>query len=473
MPFQVFGPLFSCTEDHDSVHSTLESAASCLAEQQTRYTFACSIHPVTQRHMFCIAAVDRKGNQRNFSNHEKNKAETLRIDPLSLEFVTPSVTTFSHLARIYCEALRQCPLLRIEFTGLFDSGDKDKHYWSTEAGIGHALAYAQQSVFTLELCFKAYLEVLGKLAIADSMGMDQWQTHELTDLYKQLTTGEKEVLENQWRTSEIKQARYDVSFKELLMPLNKSYNKWRYPTDISTTDLRSIELSVDIERILDASDFLLIVSGKMFKEAWPLQFDISTTIISSTPASDGTPSPRVYTRHVEGLVSDIRMPDGFNPYDLVELEIKPDNCEHPIVAIFNKRDAKEYYGLKGRRVDLVGDIREDEPHILRRATHHGNMQRDQAYTTDNLTLQGTVYDIRVIHSAYRADGKVDLMLYDETYFTQVECLFVTTEEQDLLKTASLGDKIQVRGLVTLHNGKPVTLVGPEHIQIVETAAKTS
>ena len=62
---------------------------------------------------------------------------------------------------------------------------------------------------------------------------------------------------------------------------------------------------------------------------------------------------------------------------------------------------------------------------------------------------------------------VDLFLQNETYFTMVQYLFLTREEQGQITGAldsgeqlQLGDRISVRGQVTLKNGVPVALVGP-------------
>ena len=58
-------------------------------------------------------------------------------------------------------------------------------------------------------------------------------------------------------------------------------------------------------------------------------------------------------------------------------------------------------------------------------------------------------------------------MQNETYFTMVQYLFLTREEQGQITGAldsgeqlQLGDRISVRGQVTLKNGVPVALVGP-------------
>ena len=77
---------------------------------------------------------------------------------------------------------------------------------------------------------------------------------------------------------------------------------------------------------------------------------------------------------------------------------------------------------------------------------------------------GSIHDVRVVHSAHGLPGKIDLALWDETYFTQVECFFVTDEERDQLEEINLGDRVLIHGNVTLLNGQPMLLVGPDRIE---------
>lgn len=90
--------------------------------------------------------------------------------------------------------------------------------------------------------------------------------------------------------------------------------------------------------------------------------------------------------------------------------------------------------------------------------------RKQDYTTERRTLKGSIHDIRIVHSAHGGPGKLHLALWDETYFTQVECFLVTDEERDLLKEINLGDKVLISGCVTLLNGQPMLLVGPDRVE---------
>ena len=72
--------------------------------------------------------------------------------------------------------------------------------------------------------------------------------------------------------------------------------------------------------------------------------------------------------------------------------------------------------------------------------------------------------MQLVHSAFGGSDKVALALYDETFFTQVECFFVTDEERDMLKELQLGDRILISGRVTLLSGQPTILVQPSGIE---------
>jgi len=160
----------------------------------------------------------------------------------------------------------------------------------------------------------------------------------------------------------------------------------------------------------------------------------------------------------------VTIPDGFDPYSIVEVVIDSDQHEDEVVAQFYKRYVNDYFGLEGGRVSLFGEVREDRPHLLRHAKHWGELPRNSGYTSERRTLKGYVYDIKIVHSAYGLPGKVNLALRDETYFTQVECFFVTDEERDHLKEINPGDKVLIHGNVTLLNGQPILMVEPKRIE---------
>ena len=458
MPYEVFSPLSRCSEIHGT-HSSLKDAAACFAQLTQRYGGDIPVHPISQQYIHEIAAIDRNGNQRNFSNTEKATVDALNLDSKSVATEVPGITTFSHLAKLYYEASRLIPVTGINLKGMFDHHGENRHFWNTPAGKGQALAYAQQATFTLELALKAYLEALGKLASTDRRDIQKWQTHDLTDLFKLLTNDEPNQLEEWWNHSDAKRIHFKSSFRDFLSASNKLYKKWRY-----ITDLKSPDLSIDITMLLSASDFLLSASDRVFRKSSPFKVNITTTTHPSTENPDGRPTVRSVPTLVTGRVRAVNIPDGFDPYSIVQVVIDSNQHEHEVVAQLYKRNINDYFGLEGRRVSLLGEVREDRPHLLPHAVHRGELPREIGYTSECRTLKGSIYDIRIIQPAHGRPGKVDLALWDETYSTQVECFFVTDEERDQLKEINLGDKILIHGSVMLLNGQPILLVGPERIE---------
>ena len=460
MPYEVFIPLFfRCSETHEA-HSKLEDAAACFSQLTQRYAGNIPIHPISQKYVYSIAAIDRKGNQRNFSNEERKRAKELKLDPKSLQTEIPAITTFSSMARVYCEALRLIPVESITLENILDHKNKGRHFWSTDAGIGQALAYAQQAAFTLELSLKAYLEVTGKLAALNGGVHQGWKTHNLKELFDLLTGDEKRQLEDRWNRSEAKRTHCKRSFREVLAYGNDLYTKWRYITEQKTFDL-----SIDIQFLLSASEFLLSASDHHFRKHSPIKMKTSVTTYPDQGSSNGDPQPpSVKTTLVEGRVRTVRIPDGFDPFSRVDLVIDSEQHEHDVIAQFFKRNVKDYYGLEGKKVTLSGEIKEDQPHLLRNPTHLDEPQRESKYTCEPLTLRGRIYDMRKIHDGLGGPSKIDLVLHDDTFFAQVECIFATEEERDKLTAVKLGDRVLISGYVTLLNGQPMVLVGPDHIE---------
>ena len=400
MPYEVFNIIFRCSEIHKA-HSKLEDAADCFDELTQRYGGDIPVHPISQKYVYEIAAIDRKGNQRNFSNPERARVDALGLDHRSVAADIPGITTFSHLAKMYYEASRLIPVSSINLKGMFDHHGEDRHFWTSKAGKGQALAYAQQAAFTLELSLKAYLEVLGKLASTEALDIQKWQKHELIDLFNLLTDDEKKQLEEWWNHSDAKRNHFKGSFREFLSSSNKLYMKWRY-----ITDLRSPDLSIDIQMLLSASDFLLSASDRVFRKSSPIKVNFTTTTYPSTGDSDGRPTPRSITTLVEGRVRAVRIPDGFDPFSIVELVLDSDQHERDVVAQFYKRNVEDYYGLEGKRVTLIGEITEGRPHLLPHPSHLDDSKREIGYTYKHRTLRGSIHDMRIVHSAFGGAGKI-------------------------------------------------------------------
>ena len=467
MPYEVVDLFYRCSEIHGP-HSRLEDAAACFAQLTQRYDAEIPVDPVSQNYVHRIVAVDKNGNQRNFSESDLVKADKLCLNRKSFAAKVPGITTFFHLARMYYEASRLIPVSHINLKGIFDYQAEVRHFWTSDAGKGQALAFAQQAAFTLELSLKAYLEALGKMKSPDIAAVRKrkkhelkWKTHELAELFKLLTDDEKKQLEEWWHHSDTKRTHFHGCFREFLSDSNRLYKKWRY-----ITDLMSPDLSIDIPMLLSASDFLLSASSRVFKESSSRKLNVTTTIHPSSDSDDASPAPRYATTLVEGRVRAVNIPDGFDPFSIVELVIDSDRHNDDVIAQFYKRNVEAYYGLEGQRVALAGNIREDRPNLLSDPSHLDDFKREGEYAFERRTLKGSIHDIRVIHPAHGGAKKLDLSLWDETYSTQVECFFVTDKERDQLKGINLGDEILLSGCVTLLNGQPVVLVQPTHIEKV-------
>lgn len=460
MPYEVFNIFFRCSETHQA-HFKLEDAVACFAQLTQRYGGDIPVHPLSQKYVYEIVAVDRNGNQRNFSKPERLNAVALNLDPKSVATDIPGITTFFHLAQLYLEASRLIPVSSISLKGMFDYRGKDRHFWTSDAGKGQALAFAQQAAFTLELSLKAYLEGLGKLASSNVGDIQKWQKHELIDLFNLLTDDEKKQLEMWWSQSDARRIHFKGGFRDFLSSSNKLYMKWRY-----ITDLRSPNLSIDIPMLLSASEFLLSASDRLFRKSSPIKVNITTTTYPDTVDGAGRPIPPSVAALVKGRVRAVRIPKGFDPFSIVELVIDSDQHEHVVVAQLYKRYVWDYYGLEGERVALAGRIREDQPHVLLHPNHVDEFRRGPKYTSERRTLRGSIYDMRIVTSAFGGAQQVNLVLHDDTYFTQVECFFVADEERDKLKEVNLGDRILISGCVTLLNGQPMILVGPDRIDKV-------
>ena len=63
MPYEVFSLFSRCSETHGA-HSGLDDAAACFAKLTQRYGGEIPVHPISQKHVHEIAAIDRKGDQR-------------------------------------------------------------------------------------------------------------------------------------------------------------------------------------------------------------------------------------------------------------------------------------------------------------------------------------------------------------------------------------------------------------------------
>ena len=154
---------------------------------------------------------------------------------------------------------------------------------------------------------------------------------------------------------------------------------------------------------------------------------------------------------------------------MVEVIIASDHHGHDVTALFHKRNVSDYFGIEGKRVELTGYAREDQPHLLQNPQpldHLEDLPKDPSYTSESRTLRGSVYDLRASVPLFGRTTNFRLVLSDKTYFTLVECFFLTDEERGILEGIKLGDEILIHGCVTFLDGKPVIMVSPNLVEAI-------
>ena len=457
--YEVFSPFMSCTDLHGP-HRSLEEAKRCF-DQIDQPKDGIAMNPTTGKCIHTIAAVAADGTQRRFSDEELDLVDALSIDRRIVLEDVPSVTTFAHIAGLSYAALLTVPQLSVDLIGFFDYQNRNKHYWSTEEGLGQSLAYVQQAFFTLELCLKALLETTGQLV---KIPGDKWKQHEPAILFKLLNRETRQLLEQRWSQVRSPNRPFDGTFEVFLVSINDMYTAWRY-----IPERKDLNLSADLQPIVAACEIVLDTSRFMFRRDYPIKPRITTKFISSGQEQDHS---QEYTPIItSGTVTSVNVPEGFGPHIIVEVTLESE--EHGLLALqVFKRNPEEYHGLMGREITVGGFYNPDCPTVIRSPnilTIDGNEGRGTHYSVETSTLQGSIYDVTRPKGPGRPDTAI-LVLQDETYFTMVQCLFLTRDEQGQITGAldsgeqlQLGDRISIRGRVTLKNGLPVVLVGPESI----------
>ena len=463
MPYEIVSPFYGCADmpDHD-VHYRLEDASACFEEIKRANNGNIRIHPISGKYIHAIIAVDKDGDQRDFTKHEKKLVKRLGLDPKSVYMETPSITTFYNLAKMYTEALRLIPMLSIDLEGLFEHQDTKRHFWNTDAGIGQAILYTQQALYTLELSLKALLEVYGKIAEYVSENKRDWRTHDLAYIFNLLPEKGKEQLERNWRSRPASTRHFDGTFSDFLTGIGDSYTDWRY-----IPELKSSNLTMEIRDLLAASDIVIDVASFTLQGRSPIKVTFSEHKIIR---NGDTETPARHEVVVKGIVVSVKVPESFDPHSEVEVVINSEHHEHDITALFYKRDVESYYQLTGERVLIVGYASDAEPNLLEgpdlvnRETQ--TLTQHPIYKSEHRTLKGSVYNVTTSVKAYQHPISI-LTLQDETYFTKVDCHFSTDEERNRLAGLQLGDAIFISGFVTLQNGRPLILVGPDSIEKIE------
>ena len=98
MPFEVFTKFSRCSDVHQA-HPGWEEAAAYFSELAERRGPDLPIGPISQKYIYQIVAVDRKGNLRNFSNPEREKAESLLLGSQVFRTDIPGITIFYRVVR--------------------------------------------------------------------------------------------------------------------------------------------------------------------------------------------------------------------------------------------------------------------------------------------------------------------------------------------------------------------------------------
>ena len=135
MPYEVFSPFTRCAEIHGT-HSNLEEAACCYSKILAARDGQMRSWKHTGKHVHVIGAIDRNGNLRAFLGKERMHAQNLNLPPEAILTEKGSITTFYNFAKMFYEASMLFPISSVSLEGMFDYEARDKHFWSTEAGMG-------------------------------------------------------------------------------------------------------------------------------------------------------------------------------------------------------------------------------------------------------------------------------------------------------------------------------------------------
>ena len=455
LPFEVFGfiPFFTrCSEIHGS-HRSLRKAASCLSEIAEQRDSPLPVHPIIGRYINAIAKVDRHGNQISFQEGELRAAADLGLEPKALLTHKPAVTNINNLANLYCNALGSIPMLEVNLDLLFEYEERNRHFWATDAGRGQSLAYILQAAFTLELCLKAVLESCGRLAEMLDEGSEDWKTHRPVKLFELLEEQEQQRLELFWAQRPRDERHFDGHYIDFLESVDDLYMGLRY----LQRDLQGVNPRVEIAGLLSASRVALSVAGQVFRDHLPIKFN---TTIQQVIDPD---RPKVREVFMEGVVRALLTPEGFNPHAPVEAVIDTDDGQVITVGLFRRMEVDQYYGIAGSHIAFEAYVHEDEPSVIEYArllyrTEHTTAK--PSYTQEQGIVSGTVYNLEGCDFV-PGQRAVRLTLDDATYFSKVECIFSTTKEVEQLASIQLGQHVLVRGQVSLRNGRPMAVFGPE------------
>ena len=412
------------------------------------------MNPITGKYIHAIAKVDRSGNQISFQKSELQTAiDHLKLDPKAVLTHRPAVTNINNLATLYCNALGSIPMLTVNLDLLFEYEDRNHHFWATDAGRGQSLAYILQAAFTLELCLKAVLESCGLFAETSDDGSADWFTHRPVELFELLEDTEQHRLELWWKQWSLDERHFDGPYIEFLKSVDDLYMGARY----LQRDLRAVNPQIEIASLLSASRVALAVADHTLRNRFQIK---SKTTIHQVSDPD---RPKIREVFKEGVVRSLSIPDGFDPHSQVKAVIDTDGGQEITVNLFRKMEVERYHGIAGGHVVFEMYVYENDPSVIQHARLLDRSEQTPAkptYAHENGVLRGSVYNLEGCDFV-PGQRAVRLTLEDATYFSKVECIFSTKEELEQLANVQLGQHLRVRGDISLRNGRPIIVLGPE------------
>ena len=264
---------------------------------------------------------------------------------------------------------------------------------------------------------------------------------------------EQQKLELFWAQQSRDERHFDGSYINFLESVDDLYLGLRY----LQRDLKGVNPRVEIAGLLSASGVALSVANQVFRDRLPIKFN---TTIQQVIDPD---RPKTRELFIEGVVRSFSIPDGFDPHSPVDAVIDTDDGQEITVNLFRKMEVERYHGIEGARIAFEAYVREDEPSVIdyaRLLYRSEHTTAKPSYAQEQGIVSGIVYNLEGCEFV-PGQRAVRLILDDDTYFSRVDCIFSTKEELEQLTNVRLGQHVLVRGQVSLRNGRPIIVLGPE------------
>ena len=273
------------------------------------------------------------------------------------------------------------------------------------------------------------------------------------ELFKLLEEKEQQRLELWWKQQSLDERHFDGAYIKFLKSVDDLYMGVRY----LRRDLRGVNPQVEIASLLSASRVALNVADQVLRDRFPIK---SNTTVHQSIDPD---RPKIREEFMEGVVRSLLIPEGFDPHSPVEAVIDTDDGQEVTVNLFRKMEVERYYGIEGARVVFEIYVYESEPSVIQYARFLDRSEHTPVkpfYAQEHRVLSGSVYNLEGCDFV-PGQRAVRLTLDDATYFSKVECIFSAKEEVEQLANVQLGQHARVRGQVSLRNGRPIIVLGPE------------